>query len=68
MTIQQQIASELRAKADEFEIIGVEQYRRSCDGPRSPTDVTFSDFNNALMWGRRAREFRRAALIVERMS
>ncbi|MCG7348954.1 hypothetical protein [Sphingomonas sp. ACRSK] len=49
---------ELRRLADEAEATGIGQYRRSCAGG----GIARSDFGNALHWGRKAREYREAAL------
>lgn len=52
----------LRAKADEYENTGHGQFSRSAN---HLTDG-YTEFNNALIWGRRAQVFREAAVELER--
>ena len=61
MSKRDEIVAALRAKADEFEATGVEQYKRSAN----QSDMFgYTEFNNARIWGERAQNFRRAAAFI----
>jgi hypothetical protein len=52
----------LRDKADEYEMIGLGQYKRSA----KQTDLGYTEFTNSRLWGDKARYYRMAANELEK--